>query len=115
MRGKEAPLPRLPNWCGNRVRIDRLLWFLRFAKTRSRAQAIAETGHVRINGRRVDKVHQKVLPGDILTLPLPGGVRIIELIEMPHRRGPPAEAQGCYRVLDETAPYPIAAANRNEA
>jgi ribosome-associated heat shock protein Hsp15 len=97
------------------LRIDRLLWFLRFAKSRTRAQSIAEEGHVRINGKRVDKQHQKVSPGDILTLPLPEGVRIIQLIHLPDRRGPASEAQSCYRVLDETTNNLIAAANRNEA
>ncbi len=97
------------------MRIDRLLWLLRFAKTRTRAQSIAEEGHVRINGKRVDKLHQKVSPGDILTLPLPEGVRIIELLRLPDRRGPASEAQSCYRVLDEAANNLIAATNRNEA
>lgn len=97
------------------MRIDRLLWFLRFAKTRGIAQAMAETGHLRINGRRIDKAHQKVTPGDVLTVPLPAGVRIVELLRLPDRRGPAPEAQACYRVLDETGTYPIAAANRNEA
>ena len=97
------------------MRIDRLLWFLRFTKTRSRAQSIAEEGHVRVNGKRVDKLHRKISPGDILTLPLPEGVRIIELLHLPERRGPASEAQSCYRVLDESRNCPIAATNRNEA
>jgi len=39
------------------VRIDKLLWFLRLAKTRGVAQAMAEEGHIRVNGRRVDRAH----------------------------------------------------------
>lgn len=97
------------------MRIDRLLWFLRFAKTRAIAQAMAETGHIRINGRRIERAHQKVAQGDVLTLPLPSGIRVVELLSLPSRRGPAPEAQACYRVLDEKATYPIAAANRNEA
>ncbi len=97
------------------MRIDKLLWFLRLAKTRSIAQAMAEEGHIRLNSRRVDRAHQKVAAGDILTLPLAAGVRVIELIALPHRRGPAAEARNCYRMLDESGAFPIAAANRNEA
>lgn len=97
------------------MRIDRLLWFLRFAKTRALAQAMAETGHIRVNGRRVDRAHQKISRGDVLTVPLPSGIRIVEVVILPERRGPASEAQACYRVLDETPTYPIAAANRNEA
>lgn len=98
-----------------RMRIDKLLWFLRFAKTRSVAQAMAATGHIRINGKRIDRAHRKVAAGDILTIPLARGVRIIEVVALPERRGPAPEAQSCYRVLDEPRNFPIAAANRNDA
>lgn len=97
------------------MRIDKLLWFLRLAKTRSIAQAMAEEGHIRLNSRRVDRAHQKVAAGDILTIPLGTTVRIIELIALPHRRGPAPEAQSCYRTLDETGVFPIAAPDNNDA
>ena len=90
------------------MRIDKLLWFLRLAKTRSLAQALAEAGHIRVNGRRVERSHHKIAPGDILTLPLAGHVRIIEVIALPTRRGPAPEAQSCYRTLDEDGKFPIA-------
>ena len=97
------------------MRIDKLLWFLRLAKTRSIAQAMAEEGHIRLNSRRVDRAHQKVAVGDVLTIPLGPNVRVIALIALPHRRGPAPEAQSCYRVLDETAAFPIAAPDHNDA
>ena len=97
------------------MRIDKLLWYLRLAKTRSIAQAMAEEGHIRLNARRVDRAHQKVAAGDVLTVPLGMGVRVIELIALPHRRGPASEAQSCYRVLDEGGAFPIAAPNRTDA
>ncbi|HKX79406.1 MAG TPA: RNA-binding S4 domain-containing protein [Novosphingobium sp.] len=91
------------------MRIDKLLWFLRLARTRPIAQAMAEQGHIRLNGRRVDRAHQKIAPGDVLTLPLPSGVRIIEVLSLPARRGPAAEALGCYRRLDGNGDHLIAA------
>lgn len=97
------------------MRIDKLLWFLRLAKTRGIAQGLAESGHIRLNGRRVERAHQKVGSGDVLVIPLPGGVRVIELLSLPTRRGPAPEAQACYRTLDEPQNIPIAAANRNAA
>ncbi|KPH57429.1 RNA-binding S4 domain-containing protein [Novosphingobium aerophilum] len=97
------------------MRIDKLLWFLRLTKTRPLAQAMAEDGHIRLNGRRVERAHQKVGPGDVLTVPTAGGVRVIEILSLPERRGPAPEVQACYRVLDAGADVPIAAANRNEA
>ena len=91
------------------MRIDKLLWFLRFAKTRGIAQGMAEEGHIRLNGRRIDRAHQKVATGDVLVVPLPSGVRVIELLILPARRGPASEAQACYRVLDWAPVLPIAA------
>jgi ribosome-associated heat shock protein Hsp15 len=91
------------------VRIDKLLWQLRLTKTRSQAQALVLAGHVRRNGVRVTRASQAVAPGDTLTLPLPPGVRVIEVIALPARRGPAAEAQTCYRALDPQAVQGIAA------
>ena len=91
------------------MRIDKLLWFLRLAKTRTIAQGLAEAGHMRVNGRRVDRAHLKVGCGDVLVLPLAAGVRVIEVLALPVRRGPASEAQACYRVLDESRAFPIAA------
>lgn len=97
------------------MRIDKVLWYLRLAKSRPLAQAMAEEGHIRLNARRIDRAHQKVAAGDVLTLPLAGGVRVIELLVLPQRRGPAVEAQSCYRVLDEGRAFPIAAPNQNDA
>lgn len=79
------------------LRIDRLLWFLRLAPSRGAAQKLIETGHVRLGGQRVSKPAQPVKAGDVLTLPLRGGVRVIEITTVPARRGPAAEATECYR------------------
>lgn len=96
------------------MRIDKLLWFLRLAKTRGVAQEMAETGHIRLNGRRIDRAHQKVARGDILTIPLGTRTRVVEILMLPERRGPAPEAQTCYRALDEHAGLTLAAvANHN--
>jgi ribosome-associated heat shock protein Hsp15 len=97
------------------MRIDKLLWFLRFARTRSIAQTLAEDGHLRLNGRRVDRSHQKIVPGDVLTLPLAQAVQVVEILMLPARRGPPSEAQACYRVLDGGRALPLAAGAKNTA
>lgn len=97
------------------MRLDKLLWFLRFTKTRPLAQALAEQGHIRLNGRRVERSAQGVQVGDVLVLPLPTGVRVIELLALPSRRGPASEAQACYRALDGGAEISIAAASNRTA
>ncbi|MXO75452.1 RNA-binding S4 domain-containing protein [Altererythrobacter aerius] len=91
------------------MRVDKLLWHLRLAKTRSVAQQIVAAGHVRRNGVRVLRCSADIHPGDTLTIPLAGGVRVIEIIDLPARRGPPAEAQACYRALDPQAGAGLAA------
>lgn len=82
------------------MRLDRLLYYLRFAKSRSFAQRWIAEGLIRRNGARVLKQDQGVSAGDVLTLPLRREVLVIELVTLPARRGPPAEAQACYRRLD---------------
>ncbi len=83
------------------MRIDRLLWYLRFAKTRGLAQKWVADGHIRRNGQRVERLGQLVSVGDVLTLPLKSRVVVIELTVLPMRRGPAQEARNCYTVLDE--------------
>lgn len=92
------------------MRIDKLLWFLRFASTRPYAHDWILQGHIRLNNRRVERPGTAVKVGDVLVLPLARGVVVIEVTVLPIRRGPASEAQGCYRVLDETRLSPLAAA-----
>ncbi|MBB5684154.1 RNA-binding S4 domain-containing protein [Sphingobium boeckii] len=77
-------------------RIDRFLWFARLCKSRSAAQALCEKGHIRLDGRRIDRAHCPVRTGSVLTLPLPGGIRLIRIDRLPVRRGPPVEAATLY-------------------
>ena len=97
------------------MRVDKLLWYLRLAKTRLLAQAMAEAGYIRLNGRRIDRAHQKVAPGDVLTIPAGQGIRVITVLTLPARRGPAVEAQSCYRELDAAKDFPLAAAQSNTA
>lgn len=82
------------------MRIDLLLCQLRFVRTRGAAQRLIEEGHIRRNGERVMRRAQDVRRGDVLTLPLGATVRLVEILDLPRRRGPPREAQACYRELD---------------
>jgi ribosome-associated heat shock protein Hsp15 len=82
------------------MRLDRLLFTLRFARSRTLAQRWIGEGHLRLNGARVIKQDQPVAVGDVLTLPLARKVLVIELLALPARRGPSSEARACYRPLD---------------
>jgi ribosome-associated heat shock protein Hsp15 len=85
------------------LRLDKFLWFARIVKTRSLAQKLAESGRLRISGRVVDRAHVPVRPGDVLTFPLRGEVRVLRVEALPVRRGPSAEARSAYSSLGETA------------
>ena len=85
------------------MRIDRLLCYLRFVKSRSQAHQLVDEAHIRCNGTRVARDSRAVSVGDVLTVPIGSGVRVIEILDIPERRGPPALAQSCYRVLDPRA------------
>ena len=82
------------------MRLDRFLFFIRLLKSRSLAQALIDEGHVRLNGRRVAKTAEEVHVGSIIALPLHGAVRIIRVLAIPSRRGPPSEARTHYENID---------------
>jgi len=81
------------------VRIDRYLHCIRLVKSRTLAQAVIETGHVRIDGRRVAKASEDVRVGSVVALPLRDRVRVLKVLALPHRRGPVVEARACYEEL----------------
>ena len=90
------------------IRLDKFLWFTRLAKSRSLAQHVAESGHLRIGGRTVDRAHCPVRVGDVLTFALDDRVRIVRVEALPTRRSPGAEARLSYTDLspgvDEPTP-----------
>lgn len=81
------------------MRLDRFLWFARLAKTRDVAQALACDGHLRLDGRAIDRAHAPVRVGNILTFFHGGRVRVLRIEALPMRRGPAPEAAGCYQEL----------------
>jgi len=82
------------------MRLDRFLWFARVVKSRAIAQALATSGHLRIDGRAVDRAHCPVRIGNVLTFAtVLGRVRVLRIEALPARRGPPPEAAACYRDL----------------
>lgn len=84
---------------GPTLRIDKFLWYTHLAKSRSLAQKVAEDGHIRLNGRRIDRAHAVVRIGDLITFPQGTRVRVVRVVTLPARRGPTPEAQACYEDL----------------
>ena len=85
------------------MRLDKFLWFARIVKTRALAQALAEEGRLRLNGRVIDKAHAVVRVGDILGFARLGEVRVLRIEALPVRRGSPAEARTLYSELTSEA------------
>lgn len=83
------------------MRIDRFLFFIRLTKSRTLAQGIVEQGHVRIDGKRVEKPSDQVDVGSVIALPLHGQVRVLRVLALPARRGPATEARTCYEEIEE--------------
>jgi ribosome-associated heat shock protein Hsp15 len=84
-------------------RLDKWLWFARFAKTRTLAATIAVEGRLRLNGTIVAKAAQPVRVGDVLTFALGQRVKVVRVLALGARRGPPAEARLLY---DDLSPPP---------
>jgi ribosome-associated heat shock protein Hsp15 len=76
-------------------RLDKWLWQARFYKTRSLATAAINGGKAHLNAERVKPAH-RVRIGDRISLSLQGIVAEFEVLGLPTRRGPPAEAQACF-------------------
>jgi ribosome-associated heat shock protein Hsp15 len=81
------------------MRIDRFLFFIRLIKSRTQAQGVIGTGHVRIDGKRVEKPSEEVHVGSVIALPLRDQVRVLRVLTLPERRGPSPEARSCYEEL----------------
>ena len=79
--------------------IDRYLHCIRLVKSRTLAQALIATGHVRIDGKRVEKPSEEVRVGSVVAFPLRDRVRILKVLSLPQRRGPAPEARACYEEL----------------
>ena len=86
------------------IRLDKLLWFLRLARSRSVAQAMVEAGHIRLDGRRITRSSSSVHVGQTLVLPIGERIEVLRLLSLPVRRGPATEAQACYARLDPALP-----------
>lgn len=86
-----------------RMRLDVFLWRARFFKARTSATEAIEAAGARIERdgqvRRVDKPATPVEPGDILSFKAPSGAKLVRILSLPARRGPPAEAALCYEAL----------------
>lgn len=70
-------------------------------RARSDCAALVARGSVRINRQPTEKAHARLRTGDVLTLPLHGGVRVVRVLALAARRGPAPEARLLYEDLGD--------------
>jgi ribosome-associated heat shock protein Hsp15 len=80
----------------DRQRLDKWLWFARFAKTRSLAAKLIASGFVRVNGQRAESAAKAVAVGDVITIALQRTTMVVRVAELGERRGPAPEARLLY-------------------
>jgi ribosome-associated heat shock protein Hsp15 len=80
----------------HRQRIDKWLWHARMVRTRSDAAALADAGHVRLNGKRIAGNSQLVRIGDVVTVALDRSVRVLKVEGFCERRGAAPAARALY-------------------
>lgn len=79
-----------------RQRLDKWLWYARFAKSRSLAAKLVEGGFVRVNGVRALAPAKQVAIGDVLTVAAPHATMLVRIVSPGERRGPAPEARMLY-------------------
>jgi len=80
-------------------RLDKWLVVARFARTRSLAQALVASGHVRLDGKRVLAHDRKLRAGDVLTLALPHATKVVRVKACADKRGSFAVARELYEEI----------------
>jgi len=88
---------------GPGLRLDKWLWQARFFKSRNKASQFCSNGRIRVDGEVTGKAHYAVRAGQVLTFVLNDRVRVIEIVELGHRRGPASEAATLYNDLSPPA------------
>ena len=86
---------------GQGLRLDKWLCFARLTKTRSDAQRLCESRHLRLDGRVIDRPSALVRAGSVVSFPQRDDVVVVRVLGLAERRGPFAEA--CQLYADLTA------------
>jgi ribosome-associated heat shock protein Hsp15 len=83
----------------DRQRLDKWLWHARVVRTRRDAAALANGGHIRVNGGRIAEAGRALRVGDVVTVALTQRVRILKVERFVERRGSAAAGRSLYEEL----------------
>jgi ribosome-associated heat shock protein Hsp15 len=84
----------------DRRRLDKWLWFARFAKTRSLAAKLVTEGFVRVNGQRAENPAKAIAVGDVLTVAAHHTTAVVRVEALGERRRPAPEARLLYSAVE---------------
>lgn len=83
------------------IRLDKFLWAARFAKTRSVARDLVQSGKVTVNGQKV-KPAKTVQVGDLVKCPRGNDVYEIEILALSEQRRSAQEAAKLFQETTES-------------
>lgn len=88
------------------MRLDKFLQVSRLLKRRTSAKEACLAGRVQLNGR-VAKPGSEIKAGDVITLTWGRKITRVEVLVIPERNVPAAQARFLYRLLgEEHLPFP---------
>jgi ribosome-associated heat shock protein Hsp15 len=85
------------------VRADKWLWAARLFKSRALAASACNGSRVEVNALTA-KPARLLRPGDLFRVTLSTGKRIVKIVALSDRRGPPASARALYEDLTPLTP-----------
>ncbi len=80
----------------DRQRLDKWLWYARFARTRSACARLVESGRVRVNRERVTQPSRAIACGDVITIAVAQTTAVVRVLDLGERRGPATAARLLY-------------------
>ena len=86
---------------GQGLRLDKWLWFARLSKSRSDAQRLCESRHLRLDGRVIDRASALVRTGSVVSYARHDEVVVVRVEGLSDRRGPFVEARELYTDLTQ--------------
>jgi len=91
------------------LRLDKWLWFARLTKSRSDAQRLCESRHLRLDGRVIDRPSALVRAGSVVSFPRHDDVVVVRVVGLAEHRGPFSQARELYTDLtwQRSAPAPL--------
>ncbi|KPQ11785.1 MAG: ribosome-associated heat shock protein Hsp15 HslR [Saliniramus fredricksonii] len=84
----------------DRQRLDKWLWYARFARTRTACAKLVEDGRVRLNGTRIKQPSKGIAAGDVLTVAAEHGTIVARVTALGERRGNADAARALYEAID---------------